>query len=67
MNNLIKKYREEAGFTQQQMADKLKVTVSSYNMMENNKRGISLIMAKKISYILNASIDDIFFNGVVHK
>lgn len=67
MNSLIKKYREKAQLTQQQMADKLKITVSSYNMMENNKRGISLIMAKKISCILDASIDDIFFSNTVHK
>lgn len=67
MNNLMKKYRELKGMTQQQIADKLEITVSSYNMLENGKRGISVIMAKNISLILDKSIDEIFFTNHVHK
>lgn len=67
MNNLMKKYRELKGMTQQQIADKLGITVSSYNMLENGKRGISVIMAKNISLILDKSIDEIFFTSYVHK
>ena len=61
MNNLMKKYREQKGMTQQQIADKLEISVSSYNMIENGKRGVSVIMAKNISLILEKSIDEIFF------
>lgn len=61
MNNLIKHYREKAGFTQQYMADELKIAVSTYNMIENGKRGISLYKAKMISVLLKVSIDDLFF------
>lgn len=61
MNNLMKKYREQKGMTQQQIADKLEISVSSYNMIENGKRGVSVIMAKNISVILEKSIDEIFF------
>lgn len=67
MNNLMKKYRELKGMTQQQIADKLEISVSSYNMLENGKRGISVIMAKNISLILGKSIDEIFFTSHVHK
>lgn len=67
MNLLLKSYREKRGFTQQNIAEKLGITVSAYNMIENGKRGISLINAKKISIILNASIDELFFDNVVHK
>lgn len=61
MNNLMKKYREQKGMTQQQIADKLEISVNSYNMIENGKRGVSVIMAKNISVILEKSIDEIFF------
>ncbi|OOM81753.1 helix-turn-helix protein [Clostridium puniceum] len=67
MNNLIKQYREKAGLTQQEMAKQLKIAVSTYNMIENGKRGISLYNAKRISVLLKVSIDDLFFKKVVHK
>lgn len=66
MNNLIKIYREKSGFTQQQMAEKLNIAVSTYNMIENGKRGISLYKAKKISILLDVSIDELFFDKCVH-
>lgn len=66
MNNLMKKYREQKGMTQQQIADKLEISVNSYNMIENGKRGVSVIMAKNISVILEKSIDEIFFAKWVH-
>ncbi|WP_283650096.1 helix-turn-helix transcriptional regulator [Clostridium butyricum] len=67
MTNLIKQYRENLGFTQQYMADKLSVAVSTYNMIENGKRKVSLYNAKRISILLNTSIDELFFNNIVHE
>ena len=66
MNNLIKQYREKAGLTQHDMAKRLKIAVSTYNMIENGKRGISLYNAKRISVLLKVSIDDLFFKTFVH-
>lgn len=66
MNNLIKQYREKAGLTQHDMAKQLKIAVSTYNMIENGKRGISLYNAKRISVLLKVSIDDLFFKTFVH-
>lgn len=63
---VVKSYREKYGLTQQNMAEKLGITVSAYNMIENGKRGISLSTAKRISLILNQSIDELFFNDSVH-
>lgn len=67
MNNKMKSYREKANFTQKQMAEKLGIAVSTYNMMENGRRGISLLTAKKTSLLLNTSIDKLFFNDCVHE
>lgn len=66
MNNLMKQYREKAGLTQQNMADKLEIAISTYNMIENGKRRPSLCIAKKISLLLDASIDEIFFKDIIH-
>lgn len=66
MNNLMKKYREQLNITQQEMADKLGIAVSTYNMIENNKRRISLLTAKKVSIILGVSLDELFFAKNLH-
>ena len=66
MNNAMKEYREKVGLTQLQMAERLGIAVSTYNMIENGKRGVSVIAAKKISLLLNTSIDNLFFKDVVH-
>lgn len=66
MNNAMKQYRERIGLTQSQMAEQLGIAVSTYNMIENGKRGVSVIFAKKISLLLNTSIDNLFFKDVVH-
>lgn len=63
----MKYYREKKGLTQQVMAQKLGVAVSTYNMLENGKRGISLPIAKNISLLLDSTIDAIFFDNIVHR
>lgn len=67
MNNSMKVYRNNLGYTQQYVAKKLGITVSSYNMIENGRRNPSLVLAKKISLIFEATIDEIFFNSYVHN
>lgn len=67
MNNAMKEYRVKKNYTQLQVAEKLGIAVSTYNMIENGKRGVSLQLAKKLSIIFDASIDEIFFGKSVHK
>lgn len=64
---ILKELRETAGYTQEDMAEKLDVVVSHYNMMENGKRKISLDFAKKIADIFGKSIDEIFFADNFHN
>ena len=61
MSNNMKRYRNKQGFTQIYVANELNMSVSAYNMIENGKRGISLLLAKKISDFFGVSIDELFF------
>ena len=67
MKNSIKKYRKKSGFTQYQMAEKLDIAISTYSMIENGQRNVSVYRAKSISEILNVSIDELFFKNNVHN
>lgn len=66
MTNNLKKYRKEAGLTQKDMAFKLGYKYTSgYNQLETGKRRIDLETAKKLSEILNISIEELFFRKEV--
>lgn len=67
MNNNMRKFRLKKEFTQGQVANKLDIAVSTYNMMENGKRKVSLAKAKKLEKILDASIDELFFKNNIHN
>ena len=56
----LKKFRNEAGFTQKEMADKLGISESYYNHLENGNRRMPLDIALSIASILNKSPNDIF-------
>lgn len=53
----IKQLREEAGYTQQDLADKLNKAKSTIAMYENETRKPSLRVLKQLSNIFNCSID----------
>ena len=53
----LNKTRKNAGFTAQQMADCLGVTISSYRMYESNKRRPSYESLIKLSDKLDVTID----------
>lgn len=53
----IKQLREEAGYTQQDLADKLKKAKSTIAMYENETRKPSLRVLKQLSNIFNCSVD----------
>ena len=55
----IKQYREQAGMTQEQLADKIGVTYSAVSLMENDKRGINVDKLHKICDALDVTITDI--------
>jgi len=56
----LRYYREKAGKTQQQMADSLNIHKSTYCLIEQGKRGLTIERAKKISEILGRPISKIF-------
>lgn len=55
--NRIKKIREEFGYTQQDLADKLNGAKSTIAMYENETRKPSLEILVKLSEIFHCSID----------
>lgn len=55
--NRIKKLREDFGYTQQELADKINGAKSTIAMYENETRKPSLEILVKLSEIFNCSID----------
>jgi DNA-binding XRE family transcriptional regulator len=58
----LKQARLLRGYTQREMAEKLKVHVQTYSKMEKRPDDVSIRDAKKICEILSMSYDRIFFN-----
>lgn len=58
----LKKYREKAGLSRSQMAEKLGMTSPAYGFYELNKRNPNGEMLVKISKVLNVSIDVLLDN-----
>lgn len=56
----MEKRRQEKGYTQQFIADKINVSVGCYNMYENNQRKIPRSKAELIAKLLECEITDIF-------
>ena len=55
----VKHFREEKGMTQQTMAEKLYVTRQAVSRWECGARYPDLLTAKKISKILDVSLDEL--------
>ena len=55
----LKKFRENIGYTQQQMADALNVERSTYAYYETGKTSPSLETIMRIKDILNVSLEDL--------
>ncbi len=56
----MEKKRQERGYTQQYVADNIKVSVGCYNMYENNQRKIPRNKAELIAKLFKCEITDIF-------
>jgi transcriptional regulator with XRE-family HTH domain len=55
----IKHYRERAGMTQEDLAQRLDITNSAVSLIESDKRGVSIDKAKKLSAILGVTLDEL--------
>ena len=60
MKNRIKVARAEAGFTQQQLAEKAGVSRQTIIAIESGKYIPSTLLALKFAHIFNKSTDDLF-------
>lgn len=56
----IKKLREDKGISQIEMAERLEIPVSTYNVYENGNRKVPEEIARNIANILNVEVKDIF-------
>lgn len=60
MPNRIKQRREELGLTQEELANKLRLSVQYVNRIENETRPINVMLAIRIARALNSTVEDIF-------
>ena len=60
MKNNLEKLRSECNLTQEQLANKLKVTRQTLNSIEKGKYNPSIILAFKISKFFNTTIENVF-------
>jgi transcriptional regulator with XRE-family HTH domain len=57
-------YREQAGYTQQDLADKLGVSQPSIALYESNKNRVPLTRAYLLSQVLNVSLLDLIHKAI---
>lgn len=61
----LKGLRVEKNLTQEQLAEKIQMPISTYRKKENGESPIKLEEAYAISKALNTCLDTIFFNNEV--
>lgn len=57
----LREAREEAGFTQQEMANELGISRPTYIGLENDPTRATVLQARRICEILSRSYEHIFF------
>lgn len=60
MENIIKRFRKEAGLRQEDLANELGVTRQTIIAIENNKYDPTLELALKISIYFGKTVNEIF-------
>lgn len=60
MTNRIKQRREELKLTQEQLAERIKITTSYLNRIENETRNINVKLAIRIARALESTVEEIF-------
>lgn len=63
----LKAKRVELGYNQQDMANKLGITTTTYNFKENGKREFTADEISKVLTILQSRYEDIFLTNLSHK
>ena len=63
----LKLYRTRKNITQLELARKTGVTKDYISMIERGKRNPGIFLAKKIAVILDATLDEIFFENQTNK
>ena len=63
MHTRIRKAREDMGYTREQFAEKLEVSVSYLAELERGRTGISVKMLTKVCKVLGLSADYILFGN----
>lgn len=61
MREWLKNARTKAGMSQQEVADKLKLTRQYYSLIENGQRqkSLDILLAKKLGNLFNMTLDQI--------
>lgn len=60
-NETLRKAREEAGYSQQEMADKLGISRPTYAGIEANPEKATVLQARRICHLLSRNYERIFF------
>lgn len=59
IQNLLKELREKRGYSQQELADKLGISRSSYINVENGKRELSLAEARTLANMYGITLEEV--------
>jgi putative transcriptional regulator len=60
IENKIKQLREQNGYTQQDLAEKVTVSRQTIISLESGRYNPSIILAYKIAKVFNLTIEDVF-------
>lgn len=60
MKNNIKEFRIKEGWTQNELAQKLKISRQTISLIERNKLTPSIVIADKIAKIFSKNIESVF-------
>lgn len=60
MKNNIKEFRIKEGWTQNELAQKLKISRQTISLIERNKLTSSIVIADKIAKIFSKNIESVF-------
>lgn len=60
MQNKVREYREEFGYSQGQLAELVNVSRQTINSLETDKYNPSIFLAHKLSKIFHVSIEELF-------
>lgn len=60
MENKVRKYRENLGYSQGQLAGIVDVSRQTINSLENGKYNPSIFLAHKLAKVFHVSIEELF-------